>query len=220
MAYTPDFERLLRAGTQFADEHASYVIECHPVADVVLPTGQVVGCDPLVCPEAEPFTVAVPPGRYPARAWVAVQLQDGAERDRRVAALQLVVRDEPAARWEPALVGDQDPAGLDDDSYFGYGVDAGVGTLADVAAVRAVTEWEYEDVEAVFIPAQLPQAPVPGHIPAVVDETTGANLVTVHSGWGDGSYGTWIGRNEAGEVTTYVTDFMVVPLGATTATDG
>jgi hypothetical protein len=221
MAYTPDFERLLRAGAQFADEHASYVIECHPVADVVLPTGQVVGCDPLVCPEDEPFTVAVPPGRYPARAWVAVvavQLKEEAESDRRVAALQLVVRDEPAARWEAALVGDQDPADLDDDSYFGYGVDAGVGTLADVAAVHAVAEWEYQDIEDVFLPAQLPLTPVPGHIPAVVDEITGANLVTVHSGWGDGYYGTWIGRNESGEVTTFVTDFMVVPLGA--AADG
>ena len=72
MPYTPDLDRLLTPGARFADEHATYVMEVHPVGDVVLPTGRVVGCDPVACPEDEPFTVGVAPGRYPARAWVAV----------------------------------------------------------------------------------------------------------------------------------------------------
>jgi hypothetical protein len=79
-----------------------YVIEQHSLDEVVLPTGQVVGCDPLVNPDAAPFTVTVPAGKYPLRAWVAVLYQRGTEWQRRIAALQLVVRDDPAARWEPA----------------------------------------------------------------------------------------------------------------------
>ncbi|MFC3503912.1 DUF4241 domain-containing protein [Micromonospora krabiensis] len=212
MPYTPDLDRLLTPGARFADEHRGYVIEAHAVDDIVLPTGQVVGCDPLVCPESDPFTVTVPPGRHRARAWVAVVLADGAEVDRRVAALELVVvDDEPTVRWEPALVGDQDPARLGADDYFGYGVDAGTGTLADVAALRVLEDWDYERVEEVFIPATIPAEPVPGLITAVLDETTGANVVTVSSGWGDGCYGTWIGRAADGRVTSFVTDFMVVP---------
>ncbi|WBB65350.1 DUF4241 domain-containing protein [Micromonospora sp. WMMD812] len=211
MPYTPDLDRLLTPGARFTDEHGAYVIEAHPVGEIVLPTGQVVGCDPLVCPEADPFTVTVPPGRHPARAWVAVVTRDGAEVDRRVAALELVVHDEPAVRWELAVVGDQDASSLGADDYFGYGVDAGTGTLADPAALSVLEGWDYEQVEEVFIPAELPADPVPGLITAVLDEATGANVVTVTSGWGDGCYGTWIGRAADGRVTSFVTDFMVVP---------
>jgi hypothetical protein len=211
MAFTPDFDRLLRPGAEFADDHGTYLIEQHPVDDIVLPTGHVVGCDPLVNPEAEPFTVTVPPGRYPARAWVAAVLRDGAETDRRVAALHLVVVDEPVAGWEQALVDQQDPTTLRPDGYFGYGVDAGVGTLADVTATQAMVSWEYDQVEEVFIPAVAPPGPVPNLITAVVDEATGANIVSVSSGWGDGVYGTWIGRTADGRVASFVTSFMVVP---------
>jgi hypothetical protein len=211
MPLTPDLDRLLIPGARFTDEHGEYLVEAHPVDDIVLPTGRVVGCDPLVCPEAEPFTVGVAPGRYPARAWVAVVLRDGDEADRRVAALELVVRDEPVVRWEMALVDDQDPATLDDDGFFGYGVDSGTGTLADPTALAALESWDSERVEDVFIPAQLPAGPVPSLIAAVTDEASGANVVTVTSGWGDGGYATWIGRTADGEVASFVTDFTVVP---------
>ncbi|MFG1915799.1 DUF4241 domain-containing protein [Micromonospora sp. NPDC048898] len=210
MPYTPDLDRLLTSGARFTDQHGAYLIEAHPVGDVVLPTGQVVGCDPLVCPEAEPFTVTVPPGRYAARAWVAVVLREDAEVDRRVAAFQLLVSDEPATRWEPAVAGDQDVATLGADDYFGYGVDAGAGTLADPTALSVLEGWDYDQVEQVFID-RLPSSPVPGLITAVLDEASGANVVTVATGWGDGCYGTWIGRADDGRVTSFVTDFMVVP---------
>ncbi|MEU8179927.1 DUF4241 domain-containing protein [Micromonospora sp. NPDC049047] len=211
MPYTPDLDRLLTPGTRFTDQHGAYLIEVHPVGDVVLPTGQVVGCDPLVCPEAEPFTVTVAPGRYPARAWVAVVLREDAEVDRRVAALELVVTAEPTARWEPAVAGDQDIATLGADDYFGYGVDSGAGTLADPTALAALEGWDEDRIEEVFIPAELPASPVRGLITAVLDEASGANVVTVATGWGDGCYGTWIGRTADGRVTSFVTDFMVVP---------
>ncbi|MEU7757286.1 DUF4241 domain-containing protein [Micromonospora sp. NPDC049171] len=209
--YTPDLDRLLTSGARFTDQHGAYLIEVHPAGDVVLPTGQVVGCDPLVCPEAEPFTVTVPPGRYAARAWVAVVLREDAEVDRRVAAFQLLVSDEPTTRWELAVAGDQDVATLGADDYFGYGVDAGAGTLADPTALSVLEGWDYDQVEQVFIPDRLPSSPVPGLITAVLDEASGANVVTVATGWGDGCYGTWIGRAADGRVTSFVTDFMVVP---------
>jgi hypothetical protein len=63
----------------------------------------------------------------------------------------------------------------------------------------------------VYIPDELPEAPVPAAISAVTDEATGANVATVGSGWGDGRYPTFIGYNAGGEVTCFVTDFIVAP---------
>ena len=212
MSYFPDLDLLLNAGARYADEHAVYVIEQHPLDDVVLPTGQVVGCDPLVNADAAlPFTVVVPAGRYPLRAWVAVLYQHGTEWQRRVAALQLAVRDDPVVRWEPALVAGQDVSALGEDPYFGYPVDAGTGTLADLVAIRALATWSYQRTEDVYIPAQFPETPVPGAIGAVTDEPSGANVVTVGSGWGDGVYPTFAGYAASGDVATFVTDFMVLP---------
>ncbi|MET8906437.1 DUF4241 domain-containing protein [Micromonospora sp. NPDC004551] len=213
MPYTPDFDRLLTPGARFLDGEAEHVLEVHPAGEVVLPTGHVVGCDPLVGPESDPFTVAVEPGRYPARAWVSSIRRDGAESDRRVAALELVIREEPVARWELALVDAQDIGELDEDGFFGYGVDAGTGTLADRAALAPLEDWDYDQVEEVFLAEDDDQArgPVPGLVDAVVDEATGANVLTVWSGWGDGCYGTWVGRTADDRVASFVTDFMVVP---------
>jgi len=213
MPYAPDLDRLLTAGAKYADETHEYVIELHPAGDVVFPTGQVVGCDPLTSAGfAHPFTVSVPAGTYPLRLWVAVLYRDGAEEQRRVAAIQLVTNDAPVARWDMALIDGQDPAGLDDGSFFGYGVDAGVGTLADSAALDALAEWEFDRIDETYIPAQYPLAPVPGGIlSAVTDDATGANVTVISSGWGDGAYPTFIGYTASGAVAAFVTDFMVVP---------
>lgn len=212
MPYTPDLDRLLTAGMRYADEVAQYVLESHQVGLVKLPTGQVVGCDPLTLGNViEPFTVEVAPGEYPLHAWVAVMFRDGQESDRRTAALQLSIVDAPVTRWELALAMGQDLSELGETDFFGYGVDAGCGTLADMVALHALSEWEYERVDDVFIMAKWPYKPVPGVVAAVTDEATGANVVTVSSGFGDGVYPTFIGYTAAGQVACYVTDFLVVP---------
>jgi hypothetical protein len=178
---------------------------------VVLPTGEIVACDPLV-PHTTAFVDTVEPGRYPLRAWVAVLHRDGAEWQRRITALQLVTRDEPVQSWTMALLPGQDVASLGEDGYFGYGVDAGTGTLADRLAIEALSEWEYDQIDAAFIPAQVPVDPIEAVIAAVVDEMTGANVYVVGSGWGDGVYATYVGRTSDGGISNFVTDFGVLPI--------
>ncbi len=113
-------------------------------------------------------------------------------------------------RWEFAPTDGRCPHPAAD-AYYGYPVDAGVGTLADLVAVRALASWDYDRLEEVYIPARLPETPVPGAIDAVTDEQTGANVITVSSGWGDGVYPTFIGYTAANAVTSFVTDFRAVP---------
>ncbi|MFG3642562.1 DUF4241 domain-containing protein [Micromonospora sp. NPDC047762] len=201
---------MLIDGARITHGDVEYVIKAHPAGTVTLPSGQVVGCDPLIAPDtAAPFTVTVTPGRYRLAAWVATIHQSGSGSQDRTAALQLVVRDRPTVRWELALTDGQEPVDLGADGFFGYPVDAGVGTLAEVVAVRALARWEVDPVDEVFIPAQVP--PAPAAVDAIVDEATGANVIIVSSGWGDGIYPTFIGFGADGEVTSYVTDFLVIP---------
>src|SRR5262249_24640753 len=157
----------------------TYVVEAHELGPVLLPTGQVVGCDPLV-PHTTPFLDAVAPGRYALRAWVAVLHKDGAEWQRRVTALQLGGAHVPARSWSPDPLAGQDPAKLGDEEFYGYGVDAGTGTLADQVAIEALSEWDEDRIDDVFIPAQIPLDPIEAVIAAVADEDTGANVYVVN----------------------------------------
>jgi len=121
-----------------------------------------------------PYPVA--PGRYPLRASVAVLSKDSSESQRRIAALHPVVADEPVADGTMALLPGQDVTALGDDDVFGCGVYAGTGTLADRVAIEALSPWDYEQIEEVFIPAQLPADPIDAVMAAVVDERTAANV--------------------------------------------
>ncbi|HEX2145628.1 MAG TPA: DUF4241 domain-containing protein [Glycomyces sp.] len=213
MAYTLDFAQILEPGSTFDGwGESTGVVEPFELDKVVLPTGRIVGCDPLVNPGADPYTIAVEPGSYPLVAWVAVFSKGGAEQDRRVAALELRVSDKPTTTWEMAVADPESKISeLGDDEYFGYGVDAGCGTLADEAALSPLGEWDYDRTEEVLIDETDWEGPVPGRADAVTDPATGANVILVSSGWGDGSYPTFIGRDADGAVTRFVTDFLVPP---------
>jgi uncharacterized protein DUF4241 len=210
MPYVPDLDRLLTAGYRVDANDVTYVIEPYDLGLVVLPTGRVVGCDPLAAHD-EPFTETVQPGSYRLRAWVAILHRNGAEWQRRITALQLVIEDARTATWTMAVTADQDASTLADDEFFGYGVDAGTGTLADLSAIEALEEWDFDRVEDTFIPAQIPLDPIEAVISAVVDAVTGANIYVVGSGWGDGSYPTYVGHTADQRITSFVTDFNVVP---------
>jgi Protein of unknown function (DUF4241) len=211
MPYVPDLGSLLTAGYRVDRDGIVYAAEPFDLGIVVLPTGRVVGCDPLVA-HTTPFVDAVEPGRYLLRAWVAILSEDGVESQRRTAALHLVVADEPVVAWSMALLPGQDVASLGEDDFFGYGVDAGTGTLADQVAVEALSQWDYEQIEDAFIPARIPVDPIEAVVAAVVDQGTAANVYVVGSGWGDGVYATYVGRTEDGRIAGFVTDFRVVPL--------
>ncbi|MEU6487685.1 DUF4241 domain-containing protein [Streptomyces sp. NPDC046887] len=185
-----------------------------------LPTGQVTACDPFVSlgtGEAEPFTAAVPPGRYAVECAVATLTRPGEEPGgqphERIAAARLLISDAPALSWEPALTAGQDPAELDDDEFYGYGVDAGTGCFYDASCDESFPvdeDGEGPVWEAVWGGDDTSDASGP-HL--VTAPGSGHNLVAFTSGWGDGAYPTWVGRGADGQVVSFVTDFHVVPDG-------
>ncbi len=104
----------------------------------------------------------------------------------------------------------ENPSELDEDGFFWYPVDSGNGTLAGLVALRALATWDADRIEDVYIPSDWPTTPVPGALGAVTDEASGANVIKVDSGWGDGLYPTFIGHTDTDEVACFVTDFRVV----------
>ncbi|WP_308080475.1 DUF4241 domain-containing protein [Streptomyces sp. NK15101] len=105
------------------------------------------------------------------------------------------------------MVPGDDPAEPGEDEDFGYGVDAGTGCFYDASADGAFPGTEDEE-GAVWAAMETV-----GYGPAVfmAEGDDGHSLAGFASGWGDGCYPTWIGRDASGEVVCFVTDFRVAP---------
>lgn len=107
------------------------------------------------------------------------------------ARLDVVLR--PVERWEMALTADQDPVDLGYDEYFGFGVDAGMACFLDADELAGVADaWRYLNVDFAR------------H--AVLQD---GRMVAWSSGWGDGYYPTWIGRDAGGAVVCFVADMLL-----------
>lgn len=169
------------------------------LAELVLPSGRLVACDPLVFADTPPFARSVPPGTYPVDVVNVVPEAGGAM----FAALRVTFAPGVPTRWEPA---DTDAIGDD----VGYPVDAGTGcVMSPEAQALLATEMERAGdayYETVIAPRFEPEAWLDHH----PDPARPENVVMVTSGAGDGVYPCWWGLDDNGRVLWFVTDFQVV----------
>jgi len=183
------------------------VVSCCDGGDLVLPTGQIVACDPIVCPETQPFTVRASPGSYPVLLSIA-----HIETDQRVAAAMVRFSDRQPVRWDMALLPDEDVNELDSDAIFGYDVDSGEGCFMDVRAARVLVRKRSRDNDFFSrLMDEMRETYVPtwSWLNKVLDAGTGANLVTFSTGCGDGRYASYFGYTAKGKLVCLVTDFFV-----------
>lgn len=202
-------------------------IGCMPVdvldiGGINVPTGTVFACDPLVWLEgAPPFLQTIPAGTYPVRLCVVVDERLGD----RYACIKVEVSDQKPVRYELGMIGDEDlEEELEDDAFFGFGVDAGMGCIADIQTQKAFQAYwakrleEDEDIN-----------PYDGLFCGLLEESarvnpryqteggdwlnwtvpgTDCNLVMCAAGWGDGVYPVYFGRDAKGKICGVYVHFI------------
>ena len=192
------------------------------IGAVHFPTGTIFACDPLVeLEDAPPFLQTIPAGTYPVKICVVPSEQYGD----RYACVKVEVSQEKPVRYELAMTGQENlDEELGEDDYFGFGVDAGMGCVADIQTQAAFKAYwakrlaEDEDIDPYNdLFCDLLEENAKAHPKYQGDygdwlnwtvPGTDCDLPIFHSGWGDGYYPVYFGYDAKGEVCAVYVRFI------------
>ena len=185
-------------------------VDVMEIGKINFPTGLVVACDPLcmlgVC---SPYMQTIPVGTYSVKICVVPSEKYGD----RYSCVKLEVSGNKPVRYEIALTGKEDlDTELEEDQFFGFGVDAGMGCIVDLQTqdefdkyteMRSRKNKDYDPYYDFFCDAleksyaENPKYQQEGGDWAIwtVPETN-CNIPIFHSGWGDGAYPCYFGYDE------------------------
>jgi hypothetical protein len=198
------------------------VVDC---GMLTLPSGRLVACDLFVLlePEGNPH-IKVPPGRYPVFVTVADVSGNDDRSHEREAYMTVMLGDAPEVTRRMLVQRADDekplPYDLEPDEILGFGVDAGTACFVDDGALKTgmpdPAMWYEGLFESGTAHSWFDQMDDPNHIQAGLANiplplaTDGANIILVHSGWGDGVYPVVGVYDTDGQLVRVHVDFGVI----------
>ena len=192
------------------------------IGAVHFPTGTIFACDPLVeLEDTPPFIQTIPAGTYPVKICVVPSERYGD----RYACVKVEVSGEKPVRYELGMTGQED---LDEEpgegDYFGFGVDAGMGCVADIQTQAAFKIYwakrleedpdidPYNDLFCELLEENAKARPkYQGDYGDWLNWTvpdTDCNLPIFASGWGDGYYPVYFGYDAKGKICAVYLRFI------------
>ena len=192
------------------------------IGAVHFPSGTIFACDPLVeLEDTPPFIQTIPAGTYPVKICVVPSEKYGD----RYACVKVEVSQEKPVRYELGMTGSEElDAAIGDDDYFGFGVDAGMGCVADIQTQAAFKAYwtkrleetpdidPYNDLFCDLLEENAKAHPkYQGDCGDWLNWTvpdTDCNLPIFASGWGDGYYPVYFGYDTKGEVCAVYVRFI------------
>lgn len=192
-----------------AKDDVRYCVCLETIGELALPDGRLVAADPYIMEsEPEPFMQRIQADRAQV---IAARALVGPDHER-VAALLLRIGSQAIEDWDMAVTGGQDPTTLEEEGFFGYGVDAGTGLFGSPEAAKVAGRVLMADAGMLEDPiseALLADGVGTRSAVVVAPEEGATPIAACSSGWGDGFYPTWLGLDGDGQVVVVVTDFLL-----------
>lgn len=196
------------------------------MGNVNFPTGDIIVADPLVylTRDEKPFFIKVPIGIFPLTTAVVEVEHD----HYRYAAVKVSFNDNKADYFVEALRGHENLDDFEEGNFYGFNVDAGLGTIVDVKTRDAycdfIEKWEkenpkgntYDDLfaeefENNYIKNPKYQRKGGDWINYTIPETD-LNIPMFQSGFGDGGYPIYFGYDKANNLCQVVIEFIDIEL--------
>lgn len=197
-------------------------IDTLEIGEVNLPTGEILACDPLVeLGEAKTYIQKTPVGKFPVKICVVPSKDYGD----RYACVKVKFNKNKPVVYELAVTGNEkemDKAG--EDNFYGFGVDAGMGCVADKKSQDEYSKyWKkleeeeeadnpFDDIFDDLLIENAKKYPKYqrdyGDWANFIIPDTDLNIPIFASGWGDGDYPCYFGYDEKGELCGFYIHFI------------
>lgn len=192
------------------------------MGDISFPTGDILVRDPLVWlnRDEKAYLQSVPKGRFRIETLV-VKLE---EDHYRYALSRVKFRESLPVIYYEALKGDENLDDVDDDSIFGFNVDAGLATIVDVETRNAYYDFEdkwyaenpgkniYDDFFAAIFAKSAEENPLyqrdGGDWINFKIPNSELSIPMIQSGFGDGRYPVYFGYDENGKLCDLVVEYI------------
>ena len=195
------FETAFIKGTTAKIKDATLDLYGINIGNIKISSGRVIACDPLLIEEyGKPFTQAFPTGAFPFQLSIA-RYGEGES----IAFARILFSNEPVARWEVALLANQQPVAVGDEDAPGYIVDSGIGSFMDDEAGKALDKKTVTRMDGAVY-AEMNKHRHSSWRYALY-HFGNYNIAAFTSGEGDGRYTTYIGFDVKGTPCRLVTDF-------------
>ncbi len=171
---------------------------------VSLPSGRIVACDPLTAGPCPPFIQSVLPGRYD----VDLSLLRSPAAGERIAMARVKFTSGRPAVWVMALHKGEDLKKLSPGGYFGYPSDSGTGAFMDAAAVSQADFAHLDEIDVLLVALTENYQPQRYWMEQSLDRRH--NVVMFSTGDGAGTYPSYFGIDDEGDICTLVTDFRLL----------
>lgn len=198
LAFPKIFEGSFATGTKIAQFGTEITFDKIAVGNLKVSSGQIIATDPVTLSDAIAFNEEFPIGEFPVELAMA---NISANKDRRVAFARVKFSDKPISKWEFALLPGQAPISLNSKEIYGYGVDTGLGLFVDQEAknnLNMILDKNWDNMFSEKFEHYLNYS-FQNH-----------NAVFFSTGYGDGFYATYIGRDSDGKICQLLTDFDMV----------
>ena len=192
------------------------------IGEVNLPTGEILACDPLVeLGEAKTFLQKTPIGKFPVKICVVPSKEYGD----RYACVKVEFNKNKPVVYELAVTGNEKEMDeAREDEFYGFGVDAGMGCVADKKSQNEYSKyWKkleekeeadnpYDDIFEELLEESFKKFPKYqrncGDWANFIIPNTNLNIPIFASGWGDGDYPCYFGYDEKGELCGFYIHFI------------
>lgn len=199
------FAQAFHSGHRGRDsEGFEYELNTLPAGDLLLPSGRIVIDDPLYLADQEPLQLTFAPGRYPVTLAELSLFDKGKVVDQRNALVKITLAPGQAVVWE----------------YIGtFGTDGATGGYIDAQTMQRIIADQQADAFSVDLLAAFDKIyranqALPDDAPLqarVVNLPYGdGNLIAFSTGFGDGGYNSYLGRDADGKPVEILTDFWLV----------
>lgn len=173
-----------RDGARFLTHSGPVEMQCHDVGALVLPTGRIVACDPVLDLHTEPFDKRVPPGVYPV--FLATEKGEGE------AGLAMV----QFRRAKPVSWAATEPRQ--------FSIDSAVAALMDLKTARRIRR-SMDSGKSDRIPKMLSDAwEERSSSNLSIDPDSGANLIMFPALGGDATFSCYWGLSTGGRTVCLV----------------